>query len=170
MSLSIPDHHEQQYESSCVFACICMILKWRGASFDENALYTKWNGHGSVNAAVSELGAAYRSLSPDDFQTIRTAFSGWFANDCALIVTVCGPRYVQRRGIAPGGSKSKWKDLAPAGDSGGPFHALVLAGSTEDGFLALDPYYPANGQPLELTDDDLTYILTGQVVVCSKQT
>ena len=45
-------------------------------------------------------------------------------------------------------------------------HAVVLVEALEpDGFRYLDPYYPANGQPFSLTDDELVEAWTGHDMI-----
>lgn len=47
------------------------------------------------------------------------------------------------------------------------FHMVVLISTARDGYHLLDPFYPAEGQPLEVSDDDLMGWFTGLVFIAS---
>lgn len=89
----------------------------------------------------------------------------WLAEDRAVIAKVCGPVYVKRKGTSPAHQPSRHGDLAPPGDWGGPFHAIVIIARSDAGLAVLDPYYPAAGQPILITDDVMSAIFACDVVV-----
>lgn len=118
-------------------------------------------GHG-LALATQALDGQHLALSPEDFFARAPL---WLANDRALIVKVCGPRYVDHMGIEPAGRESRHGALASPGRWGGPFHAIVLIAKTHHGFAALDPYYPADHQPLVLDDDTILDVFACELVV-----
>ena len=48
-----------------------------------------------------------------------------------------------------------------------PFHAVVIVEESDQGFLVLDPFLPADQQPLVVPPDDLMRCIAGQAVVVS---
>lgn len=86
----------------------------------------------------------------------------------AMVMMVSGPPYVARKGVAPGGAPSRHGDLcAPSGLSSpcAPYHVVLIVGQSEEGYLYLDPYYPVDGQPLLMTEDEIVAVFAYQVAV-----
>lgn len=160
-------HWEQQWSNSCVAACICMVRRARGHAIgpeDEAALHHEAGRHGQPLTEVPRLlpGSQWHVL--DERELLREA-PLWLALGSVVIIKVSGPVYVKHLGTEPGGAASRHGALAKAGDAGRPFHAIMLFERTANGFWALDPYYPAAGQPLELTNDVLLEVFACEAVV-----
>jgi hypothetical protein len=140
-----------------------MVQRWRGIACDEGALHTGAmpDGHGFALAA-QVLDGQHLAPSPEEFFARAPL---WLADDRALIAKICGPVYVQRMGIRPAGRVSRHGALASPGRWGRPFHAIVLIAKTVHGFAALDPYYPADHQPVVLDDDTMLDVFACELVV-----
>ena len=61
-------HHEQQWSNSCVSACIGIVRKWRGETFDEAVLHAGAStaGHG-LRLAAETLNGSHHALGPEEF-------------------------------------------------------------------------------------------------------
>jgi hypothetical protein len=160
-------HYEQGWPNSCVPACIGIVRRSRGQPFDvadEQVL------HGEAVAKGNPLSLATLSLPGARLECPEVSefldqIAIWLMAGHLLIVTVFGPRYVRHLGPFPAARPSRHGALAPPGDFGGPFHAVVLIDLAEEGFLLLDPYHPAAGQPIFVSDEVLLDVCTCQVVV-----
>ena len=163
MPPALEHHREQERSDSCVAACLGIVLAWRGQPVEESELHE--DAGAALRFAARRLGEPYQV--PDTADLLRKA-PLWFAEDRALLITVFGPRYVKRLTTRPGGLPSRHGNLAPSGDYVAPLHAVVLVGQDDEDFLLLDPYYPAQGQPLRISADDLVEVFTGELIVCSR--
>ena len=156
-------HHEQSYPNSCVSACMCMIQIWRGETSTENAF------HEEANPKVHDIG---RMCKLPRIEPLR---AGPLNEDLAInlalrqgrrvVVTVCGPRYVQWQQQRYPSAISKHGALCPPGSWGAPLHMLLLIGRTTDGYTLYDPWFPADQQPFEMSEDAFQVCFAGTAVV-----
>ncbi|MEO5725682.1 MAG: hypothetical protein ABI134_14395 [Byssovorax sp.] len=126
-------------------------------------------GWSEPKTAISNLadGGALRSWDPTDFRDVERLRAT--LHDRWLVVTLFpGPLtfFTLRRHPAP---VSRHGPLLPYEEpryAVGMPHAVVLVEALEtDGFRYLDPYYPVDGQPFSLTDDELMEAWTGVVLI-----
>jgi hypothetical protein len=85
-----------------------------------------------------------------------------------VIVNVCGPRWVSKVAtLAPPAPSSPHGPLCPPGTWGGPFHAVLLTGCSDDGesFTVLDPFFLGGCQPFAVTADELVDVLAGYALI-----
>jgi len=157
-----PEHHLEQEEiHACVAACAGMLRRLRGEAFSEAALMESATASGlPMRVAAEAVGGTDGHLSP-------TGLLGWLdllgSGDRCLIVWVCGPIYVKLCGVQPGGHPSRHGALAAPGDYGAP-HAVLLVDADAETVRYFDPWYPAQGQPLSMSRDDLVEMFMLSVV------
>jgi hypothetical protein len=169
MTATAADHIEQSEPNGCVAACIAMVRRAQGRPFtdDDQARIMALGNETGVHLGVAgvEVDGCRGVMTTDEFLAQAPL---WLADGRWLIVMVSGPPYVHRRGTTPGGRPSRHGDLCAPQDREPPyppFHAVVLTERDDDGYVYLDPYYPADGQPLRMTDDDLVATFSRQFVV-----
>ena len=158
--MSVAEFHcEQQRPNSCVAACICMVLRWRGQSASEEELHQNacFKGQSLAYAAL-KLGAKHCAGSLGQIKF-------WLASERLLIVKVSGPPLVKIS--APLGI-SCHGELCPPGDWGGPFHAVVFIASVDQNLLYLDPWFPKNNQPREISEDNFERVFSGELIVAER--
>jgi hypothetical protein len=133
----------------------------------EAELLASWPGPKTDVRNLASCGALL-SWDPSDFRDIERLRAT--LHDRWLVVTLFpGPltSFTLRRQPAP---VSRHGPLLPYEEPryvvGYIPHAVVLVEALEpDGFRYLDPYYPVDGQPFSLTDDELMEAWTGVVVI-----
>jgi hypothetical protein len=156
-------HHEQSYPNSCVPACMCMIQIWRGEPPTEDAFHQGANpgGHpiGLVRKLprIKDLPASPRGDDADIHLALRQGRR--------VVVTVCGPRYVEWQQRHYPSAVSKHGTLCPPGSFGAPFHAVLLIARLDDGYELYDPWFPADGQPFRISEDAFQWCFAGHAVV-----
>lgn len=157
-------HHPQSYPNSCVPACMCIVQRWRGVAPTEDAFHAGADREGHSIGIVRWLGDV--ELVPthaDEFAELRFAvMSGALG-----IVVVSGPPYV-RWLEATYPLASPHGKLCPPGTHGRPRHALVVCGYDHDEWLVLDPWFPGDGQPLRMAEDDLVSCFAGLAAVARR--
>lgn len=159
-------HHEQERPWSCVAACVRIIRSWWGEAVAEAAILAEF---GDPVTAFNNAACLGRALGwdPGDPRAI-TQLRAELGSTWLVVSMFPGPltTCVRRRVPVP---VSRHGPLIPYEDLRGAFglpHAVVLVEAIEpEGVLYLDPYYPEDGQPFALTDDELAEAWTGQVVI-----
>ena len=159
----MPAHYEQSWANSCIPACIVIAERWRGRSADEEALHAgaTRDGH-ALDLATSLPGA--RRLRAAQTEDLAVAL----AQDCVAIVTVSGPAWTSWVAASNLRFRSRHGRLCAPGTFGGPLHALVLLGRKPGLFLVLDPWFPANAQPIEVDDDSFERVWAGEAIVVAR--
>jgi hypothetical protein len=139
-----------------------MVLRARGEPFDENELHANASPKGqSIGLAVSVLGGYDPDLDEDE---LLVGLRLLLEQGRTLIITVGGPAYVKYLGTRPAGHPSRHGQLASPGDRAIPVHTVVVVAFDDIGFHVLDPYYPADGQPIRMSDEVMLAIWAGAVV------
>jgi hypothetical protein len=156
-------HYEQTHPNSCVPACMCMIQIWRGEPPTENAF------HEGADRRGHDLGIVHR------LSRVESLRAGAFDEDLAIhlalrqgrriVVTVCGPRYVEWQRQHYESATSKHGELCAPGDHGPPFHALLVVARVEDDYEVFDPWFPADQQPFRMAEDSFQKCFAGHAVV-----
>ncbi|MBX3223369.1 MAG: hypothetical protein KF795_22850 [Labilithrix sp.] len=91
-----------------------------------------------------------------------------------VVVRVSGPPWVATIQGAFPGLRSRHGHLCAPGAYGGPFHDVVLVDvilgedGEAEGFQVLDPWFPNNGQPLELALDLFESCYAGPAYACGR--
>lgn len=169
MSLQAADfHQEQEHPWSCVAACVCIIRAWMGPdpAPEEGALLSRWSNPKTAIGHSVEVGElhVWDPTDPRSLERLRAAL-----HDRWLLVTLFpGPLtyFTMRRSPAPVSRHGRLLPYENPRNAPGLPHAVVLVEAVEpEGVLYLDPYYPSNGQPFSLTDDELLEAWTGHVVI-----
>ena len=140
-------HHEQSTPSSCVAACVCIVRRFRGEPItpaDQAADATPRRAH---LGTIRGLG---RVSSIGDEPEIRIAL----ARGHIVVAQVLGHPYVSWLNAKHGALRSRHPPMCAPGNFDGPPHAVVIVGADTNGLRILDPYFPANGQPLHMTYED----------------
>jgi hypothetical protein len=118
------------------------------------------------NAAALGVLRGWDPADPRSLERLRAAL-----RDRWLIVTLFpGPltHFTMQRRPVPVSRHGRLLPYEHPRNAPGLPHAVVLVeGMEPDGVLYLDPYYPSNGQPFSLTDDELVEAWTGLVVIPS---
>lgn len=155
-----PEHHvPQQSPTACVVACAGVVLRLRGLPFDEAELMRGASDRGAdMGVAAAALGARLHRFLRFDELLARLSMGS------LAIVKVSGPAYVKRVGVNPGGVRSSHGELAPPGDMGGPFHALLFVAQSGERLEFFDPWYPSEGQPFSMLREDLLAMYAAVVV------
>ncbi|MBI4917948.1 MAG: hypothetical protein HY825_19075 [Acidobacteria bacterium] len=158
-------HHEQTYPNACIPACMCMIQTWRGLEATEGAFHhAAWpNGH-SMTLAERLGRVRVRAIGVGDEADIDLALE----LGRLVLATVCGPPYVRWFCARYPSATSVHGPLCPAGDFGKPRHALLLVERLAAGYRYHDPWYPAAGQPFEMSDEDFQRCFAGEVAIAAR--
>lgn len=82
-----------------------------------------------------------------------------------VVVTVSGPPYVQWRKEHYPSVISRHGALCSPGSHGKPFHAILLVARLDDGYVFHDPWFPADQQPLHMSEDAFQSCFAGQAIV-----
>lgn len=164
-------HHRLQLTpSSCVAAACRMVLSWRGLpDVEEHQICDQMACGECVDLlrAAQFLGCYGETwdLSNATHLQLLTALlrrGEW------VITNVGGPalEHLNLRRIPP--LRSLYGQLASPGWAGRcmmPLHALVLVEATAHAFGYLDPWFPAEGQPLTMTREHFIHIVHGDVCI-----
>lgn len=160
----IVGHFEQNYEDSCVPACMCMIQLWRGQAptEDEFHLGANLDGH-NFDLVLRELPRTRElpPMAPGDEDEIRLAL----VQGQRVIASVLGPPYVQWQRENYPRVTSKHGHLCAPGTWGGPLHAILLIAWRADAYELYDPWFPADQQPFKMSDLVFAKCFAGLAVV-----
>lgn len=159
MRISVEHHCEQTLTHACVAACVGMVLRARGEPHDE-AVMMAGNDNGFPEPLAAKMLRGRYSVVEDDGLLGLLDLVG---EDRCLIVRICGPRYIRDLGESPAGHQSRHGRLAAPGERGGP-HAVLVIDADESAVTFLDPYYPAEGQPIVMTRVQLLGMFMGDVI------
>ncbi len=75
------------------------------------------------------------------------------------MVHVHGPMWVAH--LDDKGVTGSFGPLCPAGQTALPLHSVLVVAATDHSFFVLDPWYSRDGQPFEVSDTELSDVLTG---------
>jgi hypothetical protein len=146
-----------------------MILAWLGRPTEEEALCASWTGSRrgySLGDAATELGGACMTLDaelPASYAWLRARLD----EPCWIIAQMfAAPLARITTAIARPPVPSRFGSLTNA--ALGSLHAVVLGGAEPRGFSYLDPYYPRDGQPRVLSNEQFAEAWQGAVVLVSK--
>ena len=162
---SVAHHREQSEPNYCVPACACIVLSRLGRQMRQDEICADWHGSGrgyALQDAAPLLGGRYLQLDPQeprniDWLHVQLQSSRW------IIAYVFAAEMGQVVRAMLRGRISLLRPLWP-GESG-RLHAVVLTGAVDQQFYVLDPLYPAPGQPLPISREDLAQALQGSVLV-----
>lgn len=154
-------HHPQTFSYSCQAACVAMALARRGtesAATIETRLHGTHVGSHPINTVGTSEPGLSRLRTIDLTRTLLEQFRQSLEKGTWLVLHVSGPRWVARLPIGLVGPHGL---LCAQGDSGRPFHSVLLVAAEIGRFFVLDPFLSRDGQPLEVPDDDLLFVLLG---------
>ena len=137
---------------------MCIIQLWRGEAATEDRFHQGAVNKGHDIQLVKSL-PRVRTCGDGDEITLALRLSH------LVLAILAGPLYVAwftERHLA---ALSRHGRLCAVGSHGGPLHAIVLTSQMEDGYRYHDPWYPANGQPFEMSEDDFQRCWSGQIAV-----
>jgi hypothetical protein len=146
-------HHEQTRPDSCVAACICIVHRFRGEAIPEDDARAETQGGRASIAAIAAVARARRIRAAEwqgDVEEVRLALT----RGEIVITQVLGHPYVRALRRHHADLASRHGDLCAPGDFNGPPHSVAIVRREPGALLVLDPYYPAERQPLRLTDED----------------
>ena len=150
-------HYYQTWPDSCVAAAMCMIQRWRGQAPTEAAFYEA-NPSGKPGYITTLPRIEARLLEPDTERELRT--------DLRLgrvIVTLALVRNYEG-----------WRSMAypelrsPHGTMTRGYHMVVLTSGTRGGYRFLDPFYPGDAQPLQVSDEGFVRWFAGHAFIASR--
>ncbi len=139
---------------------MCIIQLWRGEAATE-ALFHRGAGTKGHDIQLVKSLPRVRTLGNGDGDEITLALQLGHL----VLAILSGPPYVAWFAERHSAVLSPHGRLCPAGLRGGPLHAIVLTSQMDDGYRYHDPWYPANGQPFEMSEDDFQRCWSGQIAV-----
>ena len=149
-------HHLQSWPDSCVAAAMCMIQRWRGQAPTE-AHFHQANSWLRPHYIKTLPRVEDHSVERDMEHEIRL----YLRRGQVVVATALVQNYENWRSTA-------YPNLhSPHGSMSSLFHMVVLISTARDGYHLLDPFYPAVGQPLNVSDDDFVGWFTGLVFIAS---
>lgn len=110
------------------------------------------NGIGQTIAGRRELSCIARDAA------VLASFRLELHKGARIVVHVGGPLWVSR---LPEQISGPHGALCAAAERMKPLHSVVLVASGPGCFYALDPFHNPDGQPIEVPDEELRYVLTG---------
>jgi len=158
-------HREQPASHACVPTCAAIVLSWLGRPAGEEDLRRGWLGSKrgyAIDDAATAVGGSLVRIYPhlpsfhDDLRA-RLDEPRWL-----IAYVFSAPMMRLTRALQPA-PVSRFGALSR--EPYGELHAIVLVGADGDGFEYLDPFYPANGQPFRLTDEQIAEIWQGSMVI-----
>jgi len=150
-------HHLQSWPDSCIAAAMCMIQRWRGEAPTEAQFHqaNSWlRPHYIATLPRVEAHSVERNME----QELRL----YLKHDRVVVATALVQNYESWRSTAYPNLRS------PHGTMSALYHMVVLISGTDDGYRLLDPFYPADAQPLEVFDDDFVGWFTGLAFIASR--
>lgn len=161
-------HREQERSSSCIAACVSMVKAWSGPppAPTEAELLASWSEPKTDVAHLADAGDL-RFWDPTDLRDLERLRAT--LEDRWLIVTLFpGPLtyFTSRRSPLPVSKHGPLLRCENPRHVPGMPHAVVLVDASDaGGFRYLDPYYPVDGQPFSLTEEELIEAWTGMVAI-----
>lgn len=153
-------HYEQKYANSCIPACMCIVQLWRGEAATEDVFHQGAVTKGHDIQLVKSL-PRVRTKGNGDGDEITLALQLGHV----VLAILFGPLYVAWFTVRHSSALSRHGRLCAAGPHGGPLHAVVLTGRLDDGYRYHDPWYPADGQPFEMSEDDFQRCWSGRIAI-----
>ena len=165
-----PYHCEQSHAHWCVPACCCIVLGHLGdPRCQQEAQLAQQLSVGRNGASLEEaaihLGWQYLQIDADDprsYEWLRAR------KDPLAILQVFGGPLTRALATRYPRLTSRFGPLCND-FSGPPLHAVVLRGADPRGVTIQDPYYPAAGQPLNLSNDEFVGAFQGALVLPSRR-
>lgn len=137
-----------------------MVEKWRGHPADEEAFHRDAPPDGHTLGRATTIGNCKVVDSIDR----RDVDIGLLQENLAM-VWVSGPAWVSWLTGSGLALRSRHGRLCAAGRYGRPLHSIVPTRRLADGYHALDPWFSANGQPIEIDDDAFEGVWAGQALL-----
>lgn len=150
-------HHLQSWPDSCIAAAMCMIQRWRDVAPTEAQFHqaNSWlRPHFITTLPLVEA----RSVERNEEDELRLCLQG----DQVVVATALVQNYENWRSTAYPNLRS------PHGTMSSLYHMVVLISETDDGYQLLDPYYPGDAQPLEVSDHEFIRWFTGLAFIASR--
>lgn len=155
-------HYEQRHADSCIPACMCVVQLWRGEAATEDLFHQGAAGEGHDIQLVKSLPRVRtQTIGYGDEEEINLALRLGHL----VLAILAGPPYVAWFTARYPQALSRHGRLCVAGLPGPPRHAIVLMGQLDDGYHYHDPWYPADGQPYEMSEDDFQSCFCGSIAV-----
>lgn len=157
-------HHVQSWSNSCQAACLAIALAGRTESSAqelETSMHgAPFNGPGhTINSVGLELeGRVELSCLARD-AALMLRFRTALRRGARIVVHVAGPVWVSL--LVPLSLQGPHGTLCAASERAMPIHSVVIVAEDSGRFFILDPFLNPNGQPLEVTDDELRNVLVG---------
>lgn len=157
-------HHTQTWANSCQAACLTIALAGRGGQASQEVEAElhgpAFDGPGHhINSIGHHLnGRKLLSCLKRD-AAVLAGLRLELQRGARVIVHVGGPLWVTLH--LPLGLQGPHGALCPPGQWMRPIHSVVIVGAEAGRFFILDPFLNPEGQPLELTDDELRHVLSG---------
>lgn len=150
-------HHLQTWPDSCVAAAMCMIQRWRRQVPTEKRFYdeNQWGDPYYIVRTLPRIEA--RSVEQDMEHELRLDLR----LGRVVVVKVLARNYESWRSTAYPHLRSQHGTMTSG------HHMVVLISGTDDGYRFLDPFYPDDGQPLEVSDDAFTTWFVGLALIAS---
>ncbi len=149
-------HYFQTWPDSCVAAAMCMIQRWRGEDPTEARFHEENAWHDPKHITTLPRIEA-RFVEPGMEHELRLELR----LDQVVVATALVQNYENLRSNAYPNLRS------PHGTMSSLYHMVVLISATRDGYRLFDPFYPDDGQPLEVTDEDFVEWFTGLAFIAS---
>jgi hypothetical protein len=164
--MSAAAHHREQLRSNtCVPASACIVSSWLGAPRDEAWMCEHWAGSKkgyAIEDACLAIGGVLLRMYPEqpsfhDHLRARLEEGRWIL---AYVFSAPMMRFALAMTPPP---RSRFGPLSTA--PYGELHTIVLVGADAAGFEYLDPYYPVDGQPFRLSDEQIAEAWQGSMIV-----
>jgi hypothetical protein len=155
-------HYEQGYANSCIPACMCILQLWRGeAATEELFHYGALDSGHDLHITTTLDRVSIRALAADEDEEITLALKLGYL----VLAILSGPPYVAWFTARYPAVISRHGQLCGSGSHGRPLHAVVLSQRLDGGYRYHDPWYPADGQPFAMSEDDFQRCFAGLIAV-----
>lgn len=148
-------HHLQRWPDSCVAASMCMIQRWRGEDPSEARFHGQNPRRDPMTIHRTLPRVHVRELGPGQEHELALPL----VLGRPVIVTAMASLY------EPWCSRTYPRLQSPHGRMGQALHMIVLVSRVRDGYRLLDPFYPGEPQPLEVSDDDFERWFAGHAFI-----
>ncbi|MCB9761641.1 MAG: hypothetical protein H6739_17490 [Alphaproteobacteria bacterium] len=153
--MPVPHHHLQELDSSCMAACLRMVLSRAGVARGEHEVREAL-GPPPLTLECAEAFGDHYPLDPDnpanlDF-LLQVVDRGW------CLVEVRGGPAAHNAGLgglnSPHGALALPRHGLPLEMTATPHHIIVLTAQESGALTYLDPWYSSSGQPLRVNRTD----------------
>lgn len=116
------------------------------------------DGH-PINAIGHDITGRKRLRCVERDAAVLVAFRRELQRGARIEVHVGGPLWVTLH--LPHGLQGPHGTLCPPGEWMKPLHSVVIVAEQAGRFFVLDPFLNSDGQPLEVSDEELRHVLSG---------